>query len=105
MVTRISDALAAYGATAASVTGTVPPAPPAAAHSGPAFSELVRDAAASAVETSRTAERMTVQAALGRADLTEVVTAVSAAEVTMQAVVAVRDRVVQAYQEILRMPI
>jgi flagellar hook-basal body complex protein FliE len=33
------------------------------------------------------------------------VTAVSAAEVTMQAVVAVRDRVVQAYQEILRMPI
>jgi len=48
---------------------------------------------------------MTVQASLGRADLTEVVTAVSAAEVTMQAVVAVRDRVVQAYQEILRRPI
>jgi flagellar hook-basal body complex protein FliE len=61
--------------------------------------------ASKAVATTRTAERMTVQASLGRADLTEVVTAVSAAEVTMQAVVAVRDRVVQAYQEILRMPI
>lgn len=104
MVTRISDAVAAYTSAANSVTGTLPPVTEDR-KSGPAFSELVRDAAREAVETTRTAERMTVRASLGRADLTEVVTAVSAAEVTMQAVVAVRDRVVQAYQEILRMPI
>lgn len=104
MVTRISDALAAYSATAGSVTGTTPPVA-APQQMGPSFSELVRDAAATAAQTTREAERMTVQASLGRADLTEVVTAVSAAEVTMQAVVAVRDRVVTAYQEILRMPI
>jgi flagellar hook-basal body complex protein FliE len=35
----------------------------------------------------------------------DVVTAVSNAEMTLQTVVAVRDRVLNAYQEIMRMPI
>lgn len=39
------------------------------------------------------------------ADMTAVVTAIAAAETTLEAVVAVRDKVVAAYQEILRMPI
>lgn len=41
----------------------------------------------------------------GAADLTDVVTAVGKAELTLQTVVAVRDKVIQAYQEVLRMPI
>jgi flagellar hook-basal body complex protein FliE len=44
-------------------------------------------------------------ATAGKANVTDVVTAVSAAEVTLQAVTAVRDKAVAAYQEILRMPI
>lgn len=50
-------------------------------------------------------EAVSAKAAVGKADLTEVVTAVTNAEVTLQTVTAVRDRVVNAYQEILRMPI
>jgi flagellar hook-basal body complex protein FliE len=41
----------------------------------------------------------------GKADLTEVVTAVTNAEITLKTVLAIRDRVIQAYQEIARMPI
>jgi flagellar hook-basal body complex protein FliE len=104
MVTRISDAVAAYTSAANSVTGTLPPVTEER-NAGPAFSDLVRGAAQEVVDTTRTAERMTIRASLGRADLTEVVMAVSAAEISMQGVVAVRDKVVQAYQEILRMPI
>ena len=40
-----------------------------------------------------------------QAELADVITAVSNAEVTLQTVVAIRDRVIQAYQDIMRMPI
>ena len=48
---------------------------------------------------------MTAKAVAGEADILEVVSAVSNAEMTLQTVVAVRDRVLGAYQEIMRMPI
>ena len=48
---------------------------------------------------------MTQASLTGQADLIDVATAVSAAEITLETVVAVRDEVVKAYQEILRMPI
>jgi flagellar hook-basal body complex protein FliE len=38
-------------------------------------------------------------------NLTDVVTALARAELTLQTVTAVRDRVVQAYQDIIKMPI
>jgi flagellar hook-basal body complex protein FliE len=44
-------------------------------------------------------------AAMGKGDLVDVVTAVAAAEATMETVIAVRDEVIKAYQEIMRMPI
>ena len=46
-----------------------------------------------------------MQAVANQADLNDIVTAVNNAEMTLQTVVAIRDRVIQAYQEILRMPI
>lgn len=69
------------------------------------FSNLVQDALKSAAEIGREAEKQSLNAAAGTADLSEVVTAVANAEVALNAVVAVRDRVIQAYQEIIRMPI
>jgi flagellar hook-basal body complex protein FliE len=50
-------------------------------------------------------ERISAAAVMGKADLTEVITAVTNAELTLQTATSVRDKVVQAYQEILRMPI
>jgi flagellar hook-basal body complex protein FliE len=48
---------------------------------------------------------MTQKAIVGDAELHEVVTAVSAAEVTLRTVVSVRDKAVEAYQSVLSMPI
>jgi flagellar hook-basal body complex protein FliE len=48
----------------------------------------------------------TVKAGLaGRADPQAVVEALAATELAVQTAVAVRDKVVEAYQEILRMPV
>ncbi len=69
------------------------------------FADLVEHAGKSAIETGRKAEQLSAAAIAGKADPTDVVTAVTNAEVTLQTVLAVRDRVIQAYQDILRMPI
>jgi flagellar hook-basal body complex protein FliE len=50
-------------------------------------------------------EQASLQAATGKADLAQVTEAVNNAEVAMQTVVAIRDRVISAYQDIMRMPI
>ncbi|MCZ4280475.1 flagellar hook-basal body complex protein FliE [Kiloniella laminariae] len=72
---------------------------------GADFASTLRGVAENTLSTMQNAETKTLMAASGKADVTDVVTAMSEAEVTLQTVVAVRDKVVQAYQEILRMPI
>lgn len=69
------------------------------------FSDMVGDALKNASEVGRTAEAMSAKAVAGQAELTDVVTSVTNAEVTLQTVIAIRDKVVAAYQEIARMPI
>lgn len=98
------DALAAaraYGAAAR------PAAQPSAApgQGGADFAGMVRDAVSDAHASLARAENLTAQAAYGQADLVDVTTAVAAAEVTVESVIAVRDQVISAYQEIMRMPI
>lgn len=72
---------------------------------GPSFQDLVGETARNAVTTMRRGEAMSAAAVTGTADLADVVQAVNNAELTLQSVIAVRDRVMNAYQEILRMPI
>ena len=43
--------------------------------------------------------------AAGRADVVDVVTAVAESETAIQTLVAVRDKVIAAYEEIMRMPV
>ena len=69
------------------------------------FAEVLREAAQGAVETLQAGEAQSLRAAAGAADLQDVVMAVGKAELTLQTVVTLRDRVIQAYQEVLRMPI
>ncbi|MHA1567701.1 MAG: flagellar hook-basal body complex protein FliE [Alphaproteobacteria bacterium] len=100
MDAKIADAVLAY-ANAAKATGPGMAAP----GSGASFASLLRDTAASAVEAGQHADKISAAAIDGKAGVAEVVTAVANAELTLQTVVAIRDRVVEAYQEILRMPI
>ena len=55
--------------------------------------------------TSRAAETQMTAAVQGQGSLIDVVTAVSSAEASLETVMAVRDQVISAYQEIMRMPI
>jgi len=69
------------------------------------FGDLVKKAAVNSIETLEAGEKASADAVLGTASLTDVVEAVTSAELTLQTVVAVRDRMMGAYQEIMRMPI
>ena len=72
---------------------------------GDSFAEALRDATDDAIATLKTSEDASMKAAMGEADLNELIVAVSKAELTLQTVVTVRDRAIQAYQDIMRMPI
>jgi flagellar hook-basal body complex protein FliE len=69
------------------------------------FLEMLGKVADEAMDSGKQAEALTAKAVVGQAELMDVVAAVSNAEMTLQTVVAVRDRVMNAYQEIMRMPI
>ena len=72
---------------------------------GAPFGQMVGQALSTAEGAGQSVETAMVQAASGKADLVDVVTAVAAAEATLETVVSVRDQVIKAYQDILRMPI
>ena len=69
------------------------------------FADLVKGAIREAVSIGKESERQSLAAVRDQADLSEVVTAVAEAELTLQTVVTVRDKVIEAYKEIIKMPI
>jgi flagellar hook-basal body complex protein FliE len=69
------------------------------------FGSLLKSAMTDTVQASRHAETKIAQQAAGKAELIDVVTAISSAEASLDTVMAVRDQVISAYQEIMRMPI
>lgn len=69
------------------------------------FQATLSEALNTAVGTMRTGETAAAQGATGQGDLVGVVNAVTAAELTLETVVAIRDRVIAAYQDIMKMPI
>ncbi|MFC4166246.1 flagellar hook-basal body complex protein FliE [Teichococcus aestuarii] len=95
--------LAAYRALGAQAGAA--PAVPSQPGQGGSFGAMLERAMEGAVQATRTADATSVQALTGQAGVTDVVLAVSRAELALQTTVALRDRVVSAYQEIMRMPI
>ena len=71
----------------------------------PDFGKMLQGAMQQTVKTTQNAETMMVQQQAGKADLVDAVTAVASAETSLQSVIAIRDQVISAYQEIMRMPI
>ena len=77
----------------------------AAGGDGAGFGAALDRAMQGVVNAGKEADTQSVRAINGAGNLTEVATAVSRAELALQSAVAVRDKVVQAYQDIMRMPI
>lgn len=69
------------------------------------FGDMLKSAMEGATKTSKIAEHKIADQVAGKAELVDVVTAISSAEASLETVMAVRDQVISAYQEIMRMPI
>jgi flagellar hook-basal body complex protein FliE len=72
---------------------------------GDSFSASLEQAMEQAAEVGHTADKQSMKAISGDGNLTEVVTALSRAQLTLATVTTIRDKVVQAYQDIMKMPI
>jgi len=94
-IARIADPSAALGRPAAA-TGDA---------AGGSFATLLKDAIGAVQEAGKKSDAQATAAVNGKANMVDVVTAVSETEVAVQAVVAVRDKVIAAYEEIMKMPI
>lgn len=101
---------AAGAAAAYRVAGALPAVATGAAGGAPAagaggFGDVLRRAVEGVVETGRASDVAATQALSGQGSVTDLVTAVGRAELALQTAVAVRDRMVSAYQDVMRMPI
>lgn len=106
MVNSISGALNAYQqalfriGNQDAVTET-----PAATSTQGGFNDMLKSAISDTASLSKQSELTTVSAMQGKADIQDVVLAVSNAETALQTVIAVRDTAIKAYQSIIQMPI
>jgi flagellar hook-basal body complex protein FliE len=72
---------------------------------GSSFGAMVKDAIGSVVAAGKKSDGLAQGMAAGKANIVDVVTAVTETEVAIESLVSVRDKVIQAYEEIMRMPI
>lgn len=72
---------------------------------GPGFGDLLKQVMSDAVGQSKAAETAMTNQVQGKAEMVDVVTAIASAETSLETMMAVRDQVIAAYQEIMRMPI
>jgi flagellar hook-basal body complex protein FliE len=76
-----------------------------AAASGPSFGDMLKDAIGSVMDGGRQSDQQTVAMASGKANVMDVVTAVAETDVKVSTLVSVRDKVIAAYEDIMKMPI
>ncbi|MGE3289990.1 MAG: flagellar hook-basal body complex protein FliE [Geminicoccaceae bacterium] len=100
-IVGIGQALKAYSAAARAVEAPAAAPQPLAGD----FGAMVRAGLQSTSAQLEASETKAVEALTGRASLQDVVEAVTEAELSLQKMTAMRDRVISAYQEIMRMPI
>lgn len=108
-IPSLAQAARAYGASGASpvsagalnVTGTQS----AGLTEGTDFSSMLGNAMQSAIQTLHTSERTTAKGVVGKADVQEVVQAASDAEVTIHTVTGIRDKILSAYSDVMRMSV
>jgi flagellar hook-basal body complex protein FliE len=101
MISTNVTGAAAYAAIQSGLTKGVDP--PTA--SDDSFSAVLQGAMSGLTDLGRKADAKSTQALSGGGNLTDVVMAVSKAEMALQTTVAVRDKVISAYQEIMRMAV
>lgn len=69
------------------------------------FASMLGQAVQGVVDSGKVSDARAMDMVNGKGDMVDVVTAISQTELAMDTMVAVRDRVISAYEEIMRMPI
>ncbi len=108
MINDVSSALNAYQQALGRLSGMTPAKSSVAAEeakSSSDFGQVLSSVMDEAVGTVKNAEKMSMQGIAGKADVQDVVLAISNAEQTLDTVVALRDSAIKAYREIIQMTI
>ena len=72
---------------------------------GPSFGAVLKEAIGNVVDAGKKSDAQSIAMASGKANVMDVVTAVAETDVAVSTLVSVRDRVIQSYEDIMRMPI
>src|ERR1700709_673175 len=72
---------------------------------GQSFGAMLKDATGSVVEDGKKSDAQSLAMASGKSNVMDVVTAVAETDVAVSTLVSVRDRVIQSYEDIMKMPI
>jgi flagellar hook-basal body complex protein FliE len=72
---------------------------------GPSFAAVLKEAVGSVMEAGKKSDAQTVAMASGKANVMDVVTAVAETDVAVSTLVSVRDRVIQSYEDVMKMTI
>lgn len=86
-------------------TGTTAAATSVVRQTGPSFAETLQNVAQGTLGELQGAERVSLQALSGEADIRDVTDAVMSAEQKLQTAISIRDKIVTAFLEVSRMQI
>lgn len=104
-MTSPTAAAGAYASISNLVGGAAGAPSPLAAPKGGGFGDMLEQAISGFAEQGRQTDTKAMQALSGKGDVVDVVTAVAESELALDTLVSVRDKVIAAYEEIMRMPI
>jgi flagellar hook-basal body complex protein FliE len=100
-MTTPNIAASAYAAIQRAANGVTPTQKP----NQTGFGQMLQNALGDLTSKGQQMDAKAMAAANGKGDLVDVVTAVAETEVAVETLVSVRDRMIQAYEEIMLMPI
>jgi flagellar hook-basal body complex protein FliE len=72
---------------------------------GSNFADMLAQNVQSVVDQGKASDQMAIDMVNGKANVVDMVTALSETEMAIESMVTIRDRVIAAYEEIMRMPI
>lgn len=73
--------------------------------SGGSFADMLASQVQGVVDAGKASDQMAIDMVNGKANVVDMVTALSQTEIAIESMVTIRDRVISAYEEIMRMPI
>lgn len=99
MVVNVGEVLKSYRNTLKTLDEGADAGAPAG---GGQFGDILENMLGNTADSLHQSEKISLAAVQGKASINEVITAVSSAETALQTVVTIRDRVIAAYQELMR---